>query len=375
MLPPKHAPTFNTAKLCTLSAVVFTTTLGLSGCGGGDKIEEEYKRVEGQVSNEYDRLSDKVVNEYKRVEDKLTDDEKDMADILESVFLPDKLNEDLDDFLDKITPEGGTGGLYVGHFVEIDDGNTSDIDIGAMYFDIPKAYGSVTSRISYQQQPCQNADNTLSAKTAIKVDDYVTGTLSGRLDSPEGLDIKYVRDLDITKPIELSTLAGKFDTAGANANNRAKAWVGSFEYREALNIYGQTLSSGVAGCNVVYTIAPRSNFKTYPLDYQLGDLGLSLQQAANTGTSPYLSWSVPKNTTLTLVSQINVNKAKSGANGYALNQVIRSTPLNDKAIFTPKMTDMPTNYAFVVQAFDANNQLIGFQSLVADLPSVKAVTP
>ena len=69
-----------------------------------------------------------------------------------------------------------------------------------MYFDIPKdGAGSVDGRISYQQQPCQD-NNTLATDSAVKVDNYLTGKLSGSLDTPEFLDIKYVNDLDIATP-------------------------------------------------------------------------------------------------------------------------------------------------------------------------------
>ncbi|MGO1857290.1 MAG: hypothetical protein ACTHZF_09385, partial [Psychrobacter sp.] len=118
--------------LSVLTASIFSLTL--SACGSdGDKIEEEYDRIEDQINDEYDRLEDSIKEEYKEVEDKLSDDEKSMAEILESIFIPE---ESFDNFLDKLTPEGGRGGLYVGHFVELNDGNDNDIDIGAVYFDI-----------------------------------------------------------------------------------------------------------------------------------------------------------------------------------------------------------------------------------------------
>lgn len=356
----------------SLTTAIIVSTLGLSACGGSDadKAKEEYKRVEGQVSDEYDRLEDTVSeeydrieddisDEYKRVEDKLSNDEKSMAEILESIFLPDTYKEDLDDFLDKITPEGGQGGLYVGHFVEIDDNDASDVDVGAVYFDIPKAYGSVDARISYQQLACQE-NNTLSADGGIKVDNYLVGTLSGSLDSPEGLDIRYVRDVGIEKPIELSTFAGEFDDGKAG-----RPWTGSFEYRDTLDIFGQTLTSTNDNCEVTYTLAPRSNFKAYPLDYHLGDLNLTIEDLMST---PYLAWQVPPTAALSLVSQVNVNEAEKGANGYVVNQVIHHTADSTTAIFQPVATNIPTNYAFVVQTFDTNNDLIGYQAVIADLP-------
>ncbi|GAF62423.1 hypothetical protein JCM18903_2500 [Psychrobacter sp. JCM 18903] len=151
--------------LSVLTVSMFSLTL--SACGSdGDKVKEEYDRIEDQVNNEYDRVEDKVKEKYKEVEDKLSDDEKSMAEILESVFLPE---ESLDNFLDKITPEGGRGGLYVGHFIEIDDGDSDDIDIGAVYFDISKdGAGSVDGSVSYQQQACQE-NNTLASTQPLRL--------------------------------------------------------------------------------------------------------------------------------------------------------------------------------------------------------------
>lgn len=93
-------------KLVLSLLTVSMLSLTLSACGSdGDKVKEEYDRVEDQVKDEYDRIEDKVKEKYKEAEDKLTDDEKSMAEILESVFLPE---ESFDNFLDKLTPGRGT---------------------------------------------------------------------------------------------------------------------------------------------------------------------------------------------------------------------------------------------------------------------------
>ncbi|KAA0914411.1 hypothetical protein [Psychrobacter sp. ANT_WB68] len=336
--------------LSVLTASVLSLTL--SACGSdGDKVKKEYDRVEDQVKNEYDRLEDKVKEKYKAVEDKLSDDEKSMAEILESVFLPE---ESLDKFLDKLTPEGGRGGLYVGHFVEIDDGDNSDIDIGAVYFDISKdGAGSVDGSFSYQQQACQE-NNALGINSAIKVDNYIAGKVTGSLDTLEFLDIKYVSDLGIETPNLLTTFAGNFAK-----NEIGKPWKGSFEYQDGLG--GKKLSSGQDNCQVTYTISDRSNFKTYPLDYKLGTLNLDI---IGNGSQKTVTWQNPNNTKNVLVSQIDVNKAESGANGYVQNLVLS----NLETQFSPVVSDKSTNYAIVVQAFDSNNTLIGYQALVQDLP-------
>ena len=333
----------------SLLVVALTTgTLGLTACGGSD-AEETIDRIEA----EYDRIADDVKDEYQRVEDKLNDDEKSMAEILESVFLPE---ESLDEFLDKLTPEGGKGGLYVGHFVELGDGDDDDVDIGAMYFDIPKdGAGSVDGRISYQQQPCQD-NNTLATDSAVKVDNYLTGKLSGSLDTPEFLDIKYVNDLDIATPNILTTFDGSFkeDLTG-------EPWSGRFEYQDGLG--GTELSSGKDNCNVSYTLGKQANYVTYPLDYQRGEL---MAKVIGIGSTARLVWTNPAGTAMALVSQINVNEAGEGANGFVVNQLFKD---NDPAgEFSPQVTDTPTNYAFVVQAFDADNRLLGYDAVVMDLP-------
>lgn len=335
-------------KLVLSVLTVSILGLTLSACGSdGDKVKEEYDRIEDQVKNEYDRVEDKV----KEVEDKLTDDEKSMAEILESVFLPE---ESLDNFLDKLTPEGGRGGLYVGHFVELNDGDNSDIDIGAIYFDISNdGAGSVDGRISYQQQICQQ-NRTLDVNTGFKVDNYITGKVTGSLDTAEFLDIKYINDLNLETPNLMTTFAGSFED-----KQTGKPWRGSFEYQDSLG--GTTLSAAEDNCKVTYTLSDRSNFTTYALDYKLGTMMLDI---TGNGSQKIVTWQNPSNTKQVLVSQINVNKAESGANGYVQNVVLT----NNETLFTPVIPNISTNYAIVVQAFDANNKLIGYQAVVQDLP-------
>lgn len=339
-----------------LSVLTFSVlAVTLSGCGSdGDKVKEEYDRIEDQINAEYDRIEDKVKKEYKEVEDKLSDDEKSMAEILKSIFLPE---ESLDNFLDKLTPEGGRGGLYVGHFNELDDGDNEDIDIGAIYFDISEAgAGGVDGRISYQQKACQS-NRTLDVNTGFKVDNYITGKVTGSLDTLEFLDIKYVKDLNLETPNLLTTFAGSFEDDEMGA-----PWRGSFEYQDSLG--GTTLSSADDGCMVTYTLSDRSNFTTYALDYQLGEMVLDI---TGNGSQTTLMWQNPVNTQRVLVSQIDVNAAESGANGYVRNEVLSTNQMQ----FTPVITDRSVNYAFVVQAFDANNDLIGYQALVQDLPEAR----
>lgn len=332
----------NKLAVLALSTMAMSTTLALSGCGGsdGDKVKEEYERIEDQVKAEYER-----------VKDNLSPEEKSMAEILESVFLPE---ESLDNFLDKITPEGGKGGLYAGHFVELDDGDADDIDVGAIYFDISEAgAGSVDGRISYQQQPCQD-NRTLATDTAIKVDNAIIGKFSGSLDTLKFFDVKYVNDLDIETPNILTTFDGSFKEEAAG-----NPWQGNFQYQDSLG--NKELSSGKDNCDVSYTLSDRAKFTTYPLDYRLGDLS---PKVIGTGSQARLTWQNPANTATVLVSQINVNAAESGANGYARNQIFT----DGKTQFEPLMTDTSTNYAFVVQAFDPSNNLIGYQAVVMDLP-------
>ncbi len=345
----------STPKLVLSALTISILSFMLSACGSdGDKVKEEYDRVEDQVKDEYDRVEDKIKDKYKAVEDKLTDDEKSMAEILESVFLPE---ESLDNFLDKLTPEGGRGGLYVGHFVELDDGDNDDIDIGAVYFDISQdGVGSVDGSFSYQQQPCQES-NSLGINSAVKVDNYIAGKVTGSLDTLKFLDMKYVNDLGIETPNLLTTFSGSFKEKEMGA-----PWRGSFEYQDYLG--GKKLSSGEDGCNVTYTLSDRANFTTYALDYKLGAMALDI---TGNGTQKTITWKNPANTELVLVSQIDVNKAETGANGYVQNIVLS----DNESRFTPVIPNNSTNYAMVVQAFDSNNKLIGYQAMVQDLPEAR----
>ena len=330
-----------TYKLSTMALALMS--LSLSACGGSDA---------DKIQKEYDRIEDQVKGEYRRAERNLSDNEQDMLKIIESVFMPE---ESLDKFVDKLTPEGGKGGLYVGHFVEFDDGDANDIDIGALYFDISKdAAGSVDGRISYQQQLCQD-NRTLSTDTAVKIDNAITGKLSGSLDSLKILDMRYIRDLNVETPSIMTTFYGSFDKDATGS-----PWVGNFQYQDGLG--GTKLSSTNANCPISYTLSNRSSFSTYPLDYSRGDLKLAIN---GLGAKSRLSWQTHANTAHVLVSQININDAESGANGFERNQIFGP----ETKAFEPVMTVTPTNYAFVVQAFDQNNNLIGYQALVQYLPT------
>ena len=342
----------STPKLLLSVLTVSLLSLGLSACGSdSEKVKEEYDRIEDQVKDEYDRIEDKMKDKYKKVESKLSNDEKSMAEILKSIFLPE---ESLDKFLDKLTPEGGRGGLYAGHFIELNDGDNNDIDIGAVYFDISEAgAGSVDGRISYQQQACQE-NRTLDVNTGIKVDNYIAGKVTGSLDTLKFLDIKYVNDLNLETPNLLTTFAGSFKNKELGA-----PWMGSFEYQDYLG--GKKLSSGDANCPVTYTLSDRANFATYPLDYKLGEMTVAV---TGIGSQKTITWKNPANTQRILVSQINVNKAGSGANGYEQNVVLS----NNETQFAPVIPANPTNYAIVVQAFDVNNKMVGYQAIVLDLP-------
>ena len=87
-------------------------TIVLSACGSSGS--ETVDNALNDANDSYKNIATDVRAAYKKVEDKLTNKEKSMAEILQSIFLPE---DSLDNFLDKITPEGGKGGLYVGYFV------------------------------------------------------------------------------------------------------------------------------------------------------------------------------------------------------------------------------------------------------------------
>ena len=204
-----------------------------------------------------------------------------------------------------------------------------------------------------QQQACQE-NRTLDVNTGFKVDNYITGKVTGSLDTAEFLDIKYINDLNLETPNLMTTFAGSFKDKEAG-----KPWRGSFEYQDSLG--GTTLSAAKGNCKVEYTLSDRSNFSTYALDYKLGAMALDI---TGNGTQKTVTWKNPANTKLVLVSQIDVNKSETGANGYVQNVVFS----NNEKQFTPVIPDHSTNYAIVVQAFDANNKLIGYQALIQDLP-------
>ncbi|MDN6275742.1 hypothetical protein [Psychrobacter sp.] len=112
---------------------------------------------------------------------------------------------------------------------------------------------------------------------------------------------------------------------------------------------------------MTYTISDRSNFSTYPLDYSLDDMDLDI---SGNGTQKIVTWDNPRNTQHILVSQIDVDKAETGSNGYVRNVVFS----NLETQFSPVIPNTSTNYAIIVQAFDANNTMIGYEALVQDLP-------
>ncbi|GAF62424.1 hypothetical protein JCM18903_2501 [Psychrobacter sp. JCM 18903] len=160
--------------------------------------------------------------------------------------------------------------------------------------------------------------------------------------------------MGVETPNLLTTFAGSFEEKEAGS-----PWRGSFEYQDGIG--GKKLTSSEKNCNVTYTISDRSNFKTYPLDYSLGKMTLDV---IGNGSQKTVTWQNPANTKHLLVSQIDVNKAESGANGYVQNVILS----NLETQFAPVIPVMFTNYVIVVQAFDANNTLIGYQAVVQDLP-------
>lgn len=262
-------------------------------------------------------------------------------------------SETVDNALDKITPEGGKGGLYVGYFVEDNDGDTGDMDVGATYFDIGKDYASsVYSQMSYQQKACQNPNTLATTNVSTKTGSIISGMYSGHLDPAAIFDKDILNHLKFD---ELKTNVTAMPFNGKYNDNNA-SWSGQYSYEVGAN-FGKKLSSNIDGCAVQYTLGYQGDFHVYPLTYQLGSLNASLNGIGSTAT---LAWQAPANTAFMLVSQLDVNQAKSRGNGFVANRVYRPT---DSLNFAPIMSQTATEYAFVIQAFDSKNQLIAMQTL------------
>lgn len=258
-------------------------------------------------------------------------------------------SETVDNALDKITPEGGKGGLYVGYFVEDNDNDSRDIDVGATYFDIGKDYGSsVYSQMSYQQQACQNPNTLASTNVSTKTGTIISGLYSGHLDPAK------IFDKDILNHLKFDELKTNVTAMPFNGKYRDNgSWQGEYSYEVGID-FGRKLSSNIDGCNVQYTLGNQGDFHVYPLTYQVGTLNASLNGIGSTAT---LTWQAPANTAVMLVSQIDVNQATSRGNGFVANRVYRPT---DNLSFTPLINNTANQYVFVVQAFDSQNKLIGF---------------
>ena len=257
--------------------------------------------------------------------------------------------------LDQITPESGTG-LYLGYFVENAgaDGQADDVDIGAMFVNVSSGLSSgVSARMSFQQQDCQANNLMESENSLIRTDRVLSGVLKGNLDPMQTLDKDELNRLGFKSPF-LGTLTGRFTD---------KHWKGNYNLTNSYNPVNVVssnpyrLSSGIDGCSVNYTVAQKGDFHLYPADYQLGNLNVRL---TGVGSTQSLTWRNPVNANKILVSQIDVNNAKNKGNGYVQNRVFNNT-LNP--FYTPKNIGSNVNYAFLVQAFDSNNNLIAYQMI------------
>ncbi|MFW2177008.1 MULTISPECIES: hypothetical protein [unclassified Moraxella] len=316
-----------------------TLCMGLSACGGSG-------------SETVDKGLNNINDAYKNIEAKLTNKEKSMAEILKGIFLPE---ESLDNFLDKITPEGGKGGLYVGYFVEDNDNDTKDSDIGAVYFDIGKDFASsVYGQMSYQQKTCQASNLLTSNNISVKTDEAIGGAFSGTLDPATAFDNAVLKFLQFDK---LKTTVSGMPFNG-QYDDKTDSWNGQYTYAVGLD-FGKELFSNNDGCDVRYTLSDKGDFHIHPLNYKLGTLNLKL---SGTGSTTNLNWTTPSDTAYTLVSQINVDKATNHQTGF-----VRTNQMTYGNTFTPFIDSSKANYAFVVQTFDSQNRLTGFQAIVQDL--------
>lgn len=332
------------------SALLATLTITVAACGGSGS--QTVDNALNNVNTRYQDIAAGVRDAYQKVENKLTNNEKNTAEILKSIFLPE---ESLDKFLDKITPEGGKGGLYVGYFVEDNDGDANDVDIGATYFDIGNdAAASAYGQMSYQQKTCQNANVLSTERLSIKTDNAIGGVFSGTLDPAAKFDHTLLNFLRFD---ELKTTVSGMPFNGQYSRDNHD-WHGQYSYQMGID-FGKKLSDNIDGCDVQYTLGAKGDFRVYPLTYRLGNLNVKL---TGTGSTTHLNWTPPANTARTLVSQININQATTRGNGF-----VRSNIVSYGNTFTPLIDTTKTNYAFVVQAFDANNQLMGYEAIIEAL--------
>lgn len=337
-----------------MKKLILTTTLSallLSGCGGSGS--ETVDNALNDANDRYKNIEADVRDAYQKVENKLTDPEKSMAEILKGIFLPE---ESLDNFLDKITPEGGKGGLFVGYFVEDSDNDSSDSDVGAVYFDVGNDYAeSVYGQMSYQQQACQDLNTLTTENISIKTDTLIGGVLSGKLDPAKIFDNKTSKFLQFDE-LNTNVIGMPFN---GSYNDKNSSWNGQYTLEAGID-FGNKLASANNDCNVTYTLGNQGDFHVFPLNYKLGNLNANI---AGTGSVASLMWANPANTDHVLVSQININQATAKGKGFVQTRLLKNT-----LQYTPIMTTTPTNYAFVIQAFDTNNQLIGYQAVIKSLP-------
>lgn len=325
-------------------------TIALSACGGSGS--ETVDNALNDANESYKNIATDVRDAYKKVEDKLTNKEKSMAEILQSIFLPE---DSLDNFLDKITPEGGKGGLYVGYFVEDNDNEPNDSDLGVVYFDIGNDYAaSVYGQMSYQQKTCQDPNTLTTEKISIKTDQKMGGVLSGTLDPAAKFDNTVLKFLQFD---ELKTSVAGMPFNGDYDSNR-DYWDGQYSYQVGVD-FGRELSDNKDGCDVNYTLGGDGDFKVLPLTATVGKLDVNL---TGTGSTLNLNWTAPASTARTLVTQINLDKATDRGMGF-----VRTNQLTYGTTFTPFVDATKANYAFVVQTFDATNKLTGYQAMIKAL--------
>lgn len=266
----------------------------------------------------------------------------------------DKVDNAVNEGLDKLTPESGVG-FYTGYFIENThaDGNPNDTDIGAMFVNVKSGIASnVSARMSFQQLPCQKNNLMQTDSSAVRTDRQMAGVLQGNLDPISTLDKDLLNKLDFKSPFT-GSLTGSYTDSHWRGNytltsTNPMGVVASDSYH---------LSSGIDNCSVNYTVAKNGDFHLYPTDYTIGNLNISL---TGVGSAQSLTWTTPANTAKVLVSQIDVNQAKNGGDGYVQNQLFSANMPN--SYYTPINIGQNINYLFVVQTFDANNQLTGYQT-------------
>lgn len=234
------------------------------------------------------------------------------------------------------------GGVWYGAFLEQEQpADDSDIDIGGMYLDITKDMtGAVKGAMSYQVYDCQSKNDLKIAGTKTRERLQVTYA-KGNIDPRASVNKTPLSSA--SKYITVEVKGSYFDNA-----SKPRPWGGTYD----VSVLSEDKKRISTDCNTTYTQADKGKWSVYPADAQFG-ITASYSQSNNT-----LSWTSLKDAKQTLIMQLDSSKTNSSDSAF-VKQLVQSSNLNTYnpvAVASKKTT-------LVVQVFDANNTLIGFDAL------------